>query len=31
MTALELGLDFALSPTAPLALLDKVRAKAVLV
>ena len=29
--ALELGLDFALSPTAPLALLDKVRAKAVLV
>lgn len=31
MTALELGLDFTLSPTAPFAFLDKVRAKAVLV
>ena len=31
MTALKFGLDFALTPTAPLAFLDKVRAKAVLV
>ena len=31
MTALKLGLDLALPPPAPFALLDKVRAKAILV